>query len=175
MGIHGRSQPRLRPIHRVGLLLGTGMAAFALGLTWPRAEPAGSPPDPQSAPAVPVQTTVVEPQTVKVTQMGLGTVIAWKTATITPQVSGQVIGLPFKEGSLVQQGSVLVRIDPRPFQAALDQAEAKKSQDEANLEAAEKNLARDETLLAKGGFATQQTVDNERAQVDAYKAIDRGR
>jgi membrane fusion protein, multidrug efflux system len=174
MGVHGRSQPRLKPIHRVGLLLGTGMAAIALGLSWLRAEPAGSLPTSQSVPAIPVQTAVVEPQTVKVTQIGLGTVIAWKTATITPQVSGQVIGLPFKEGSLVQQESVLVRIDPRPFQAALDQAKAKKSQDEASLEAAEKNLARDETLLAKGGFATQQTVDNERAQVDAFKAMIEG-
>jgi multidrug efflux system membrane fusion protein len=68
----------------------------------------------------------------------------------------------------------LVRIDPRSFQAALDQAKAKRAQDEANLVALQKNLTRDETLLTKGGFATQQTVDNERAQVQASNAAIQG-
>jgi membrane fusion protein, multidrug efflux system len=54
--------------------------------------------------------------------------VAWNTATITPQVSGLVVELTFREGETVQKGDVLVRIDPRPFQAALDQAKAKKSQ-----------------------------------------------
>jgi membrane fusion protein, multidrug efflux system len=155
---------------QVGLVLGAAATATALALGWMQLEAAKPPPAPQPAPAIPVQTVVVEPQSVDLTRMGLGTVDAWNSATITPQVSGQLVELPFQEGNLVRQGEVLVRIDPRPFQAALDQAKAKSAQDQANLEAAEKNLSRDQTLLTKGGFATQQTVDNERAQVDADKA-----
>ena len=93
---------------------------------------------------------------------------------ITPQVSGRIVQLPFREGQDVKEGEVLVRIDPRPFQAVLDQAKAKKDQDVANLANTEKNLQRDQTLLTKGGFATQQTVDNETAQVQVLKATIEG-
>ena len=119
---------------------------------------------------VPVETLVVTPQTTNLTRIGLGTVQGWDTATITPEVSGEIIEMPFREGGTVKAGDVLVRIDPRPFQAALDQAKAREAQDQANLVATQKNLVRDQTLLAKGVFATQQTVDNEQAQVDALKA-----
>ncbi|MCK1351392.1 efflux RND transporter periplasmic adaptor subunit [Bradyrhizobium sp. CW7] len=123
---------------------------------------------PQTVPSV--QTMVIAPRPVELTQTGLGTVKAWKTAIITPQVSGRVMEVPFHEGRTVEAGDVLVRIDPRPFQAALDQANAKMVQDEATLVSLEKNLSRNETLLTGGGYATQQTVDNERAQVEAQKA-----
>ena len=93
---------------------------------------------------------------------------------ITPQVSGRIVQIPFREGHDVKEGEVLVRIDPRPFQAVLDQAKARKDQDVANLENTEKNLQRDRTLLTKGGFATQQTVDNETAQVQVLKATIEG-
>jgi membrane fusion protein, multidrug efflux system len=119
---------------------------------------------------VPVETLLISPQPAELTRIGLGTVQSWDTATITPQVSGEVIEMPFREGGTVGKGDVLVRIDPRPFQAALDQAKAREAQDQANLVATQKNLLRDQTLLTKGGYATQQTVDNEQAQVDALKA-----
>ncbi|KLK92248.1 hypothetical protein AA309_15635 [Microvirga vignae] len=144
---------------------------MVLGPLWLRTGAAKPMPAQQPAPAVPVQTASIKPQRVELTHTALGTVQAWNTATITPQVSGQAIELPFKEGSIVHAGDILVRIDPRPFQAALDQAKAKKAQDDANLAAAQKNLSRDQALLTKGGFATQQTVDNEQAQVEANKAI----
>jgi multidrug efflux system membrane fusion protein len=95
-------------------------------------------------------------------------------ANITPEVSGRIVEIPFREGRGVKEGDILIRIDPRPFQAALDQAKAKKSQDVANLANTEKNLQRDQTLLARGGFATQQTVDNESAQVQMLKAAIEG-
>jgi multidrug efflux system membrane fusion protein len=155
---------------RIGLLLGAVVAVAALALLWMNVDTAKPASVQRREAAIPVQTTVVAPQAVQITRTALGTVSAWNTATITPQVSGQIIDLPFKEGGLVHVGDVLVRIDPRPFQAALDQAKAKKAQDDANLAAAQKNLARDQALLTKGGFATQQTVDNEQAQVDADKA-----
>jgi len=145
-------------------------AVSALSLVWAHSSTAKPASTRRPASAIPVETVTVIPQTIDLTRTALGTVSAWNTATITPQVSGQIVDLPFQEGGLVHQGDILVRIDPRPFQAALDQAKAKKAQDEANLAAMQKNLARDQALLAKGGFATQQTVDNEQAQVDADKA-----
>jgi multidrug efflux system membrane fusion protein len=129
----------------------------------------------QQAPAaVPVQTTTVQLKSVEITRAGLGTVIPWQMANITPQVSGRIIEIPFREGRDVNEGDVLVRIDPRPFQAMLDQAKAKKDQDAANLANTEKNLQRDQTLVTHGGFATQQTVDNESAQVQMLKAMIEG-
>ena len=158
-------------LRRGWLLLLVAAAASALGLGWTRVDADRTPPAQQPMSTVPVETAVVEPQSIEITRTGLGTVVAWNTATITPQVSGEVIDLPFHEGETVQKGDVIVRIDPRPFQATLDQATSKKAQDEANLVAIQKNLSRDQTLLSKGGFAaTQQMVDNERAQVDALKS-----
>jgi multidrug efflux system membrane fusion protein len=156
---------------RIVLVLGVATAAIELCSIWPHAEPAKSSSAQHLAPAIPVEATVVNAQPVDLSLTALGTVQAWNTATVTPQVSGQVTELPFQEGSLVHAGDILVRIDPRPFQAALDQAQAKKAQDAANLAAAQKNLSRDQALLTKGGFATQQTVDNEQAQVEADKAM----
>jgi multidrug efflux system membrane fusion protein len=124
--------------------------------------------------AVPVQTATVQARSVDITRTGLGTVIPWQMVNITPQVSGRITEIPFREGRGVKEGDVLVRIDPRPFQAALDQAKAKKDQDAANLANTEKNLQRDQTLVARGGFATQQTVDNESAQVQMLKAAIEG-
>jgi multidrug efflux system membrane fusion protein len=129
----------------------------------------------QQAPAsVPVQTATVQARSVEIARAGLGTVTPWQMANITPQVSGRIVDIPFREGRGVKEGDILVRIDPRPFQAALDQAKAKKSQDAANLANTQKNLQRDQTLIAKGGFATQQTVDNESAQVQMLKAAIEG-
>ena len=128
----------------------------------------------QAQATVPVQTTTVQAKSIEITRTGLGTVTPWQMVNITPQVSGRIVQIPFREGRDVKEGEVLVRIDPRPFQAVLDQAKAKKDQDVANLANTEKNLQRDKTLLTKGGFATQQTVDNETAQVQVLKATIEG-
>jgi membrane fusion protein, multidrug efflux system len=129
----------------------------------------------QQAPAtVAVQTSVVKPKSIEITRSGLGTVTPWQMVNITPEVSGRIVEIPFREGRDVKQGDVMLRIDPRPFQAVLDQAKAKQDQDAANLANTQKNLQRDQTLVAKGGFATQQTVDNEAAQVQVLKATIEG-
>jgi membrane fusion protein, multidrug efflux system len=107
--------------------------AFALGafLMWSGSKKTVTA---QQAPAaVPVQTAVVQAKSLDITRTGLGTVTPWQMVNITPQVSGRIIAIPFREGREVKEGDVLVRIDPRPFQAVLDQAKAKKSQDAANL------------------------------------------
>lgn len=150
------------------------MAALAYGAYLKWNEPARQVAA-EAAPApVPVQTISVEPQSVEITRLGLGIVQAWQMVNITPQVSGRIAAIPFREGRMAKKGDVLVRLDLRPFQAALDQAKAKKAQDEANLANTKKNLSRDETLLTKGGFATQQTVDNERSQVQMLEAAVQG-
>jgi membrane fusion protein, multidrug efflux system len=150
-----------------GVILAIGGYGVIGGAQTPKKTPA--------APAsVAVQTMIVAPKSVQITRDGIGTVAAWQSVTISAEVSGRIIDLPFREGHAVRKGDVLARIDPRPLQAALDQAKAKKDQDEANLANTQSNLSRDQTLIAKGGFASQQTVDNEKAQVRVLQSAIEG-
>ena len=112
----------------------------------------GSPPCP---PAVPV-TAAVEKADFPVYLTGLGTVQGFNTVVVRTRVDGQINRIAFKEGQLVKEGDTLVEIDPRPYQAALDQAKAKKAQDEANLANANLDLQRFTKL---GEFATRQQTD----------------
>ena len=162
---HRKPRPRRTLLILIGLVLVIGAAYLAWSQVRAPATRTAARPTP-----VPVSTIVVAPAAIDVTRTGIGIVTAWNTAVINPQVSGQIVDVPFREGALVAKGDVLVRIDPRPFQAALDQAEAKLKQDQANLVSNQKNLVRDQSLLANGGFSTQQIVDNQVAQVDALKA-----
>jgi multidrug efflux system membrane fusion protein len=100
---------------------------------------------------------------------GLGTVAASNTIAIHSQVDGKLQSVNFVEGQEVHRGDTLAVIDPRTFQATLDQARAKKAQDEAQLVAAQKDLERFKALAAKS-FETQQNLDNQQAKVDQLKA-----
>ena len=103
---------------------------------------------------------------------GLGTVQGFNTVVVRTRVDGQIDKVAYKEGQLVTQGDLLVEIDPRPYQAALDQAKAKKAQDEANLANANLDLQRFTKL---GEFATRQQTDTQRstvAQLTAQLAAD---
>lgn len=84
-------------------------------------------------------------------------------------MDGKLLSVNFEQGQEVHQGDTLAVIDPRPFQAALDQARGKKAQDEAQLISAQKDLARFLNLNSKG-FETQQNVDQQQAKVDQLKA-----
>jgi multidrug efflux system membrane fusion protein len=98
---------------------------------------------------------------------GLGTVQGFNTVVVRTRVDGQIDKIAFQEGQTVNQGDLLVEIDPRPYQATLDQAKAKKDQDEANLANANLDLQRYTKL---GEFATKQQTDTQRSTVQQLTA-----
>src|SRR5580704_11965030 len=118
-----------------------------------------------AVPGVPVSIAVAAQQDVPIYLSGLGTTQATFTVGIHSQVDGKLQDVFFKEGQHVKKNEVLAKIDPRLFQAALDAAKAKKAQDEAQLTSFQKDLARFQTLGAKG-FETQQNLDLQQAKVD---------
>lgn len=117
-----------------------------------------------------VHVTNVERSNFPITLSGLGTVQAWNQVIVRSRVDGQVERIAFEEGQQVKEGDVLVELDMRPFQASLDQATAKISQDKANLESASKDLERTTDLSSKG-YATKQLFDQQTAAVSQLKAL----
>jgi membrane fusion protein, multidrug efflux system len=136
-----------------------------------------SPPPPSTASAapapVPAVTAQVRKQDVPITLTGVGTVNALNVATIRSQVTGYLQSADFKEGQFVKRGDVLARIDPRIYQARLEQAQAQLARDQALLANQKINLARNEPLLQKG-FATDQQVVSERAQIAQSESAVKG-
>ena len=114
---------------------------------------------------VPVTVALTTKQDLPIYLTGLGTVQASFTVGIRPQVDGKLEQVLFKEGEQVRKGAVLAKIDPRLYQASLEQAKARKAQDEAMLVSAQKDLVRSRTLVDKN-FQTQQVVDQQQAKVE---------
>lgn len=119
--------------------------------------------------AIPISATAAVRQDVPVYLTGLGTVQASFTVSLHTQVDGKLQDVLFTEGQRVKKGDLLAKIDPRLYQAALDQAKAKKAQDEAQLVGLQKDLVRFTTLGAKG-YDSQQNIDQQQAKVDTAKA-----
>lgn len=117
--------------------------------------------------AVRVGVATVEKQDFPVYLTGLGTVQAFNTVLVRSRVDGQIDKIAFTEGHLVKQGDLLAEIDPRPYQAVLDQAKAKKDQDEANLANTNLDLQR---FIKLGEFATRQQLDTQRSSVSQLTA-----
>jgi multidrug efflux system membrane fusion protein len=118
---------------------------------------------------VPVHVAIVASGDFPVYLKSLGTAHAWNTVTVRSRVDGQVEKIAFDEGQPVKAGDVLVQLDARPFQAALDQAAAKIVQDQANLASATADLERTSSLVGNG-YATKQLFDQQTANVAQIKA-----
>ncbi|MBV8900097.1 MAG: efflux RND transporter periplasmic adaptor subunit, partial [Verrucomicrobia bacterium] len=121
----------------------------------------------------PVVAGTVEKKDVPIYLNGIGTVQAYNTDVVHPQISGYLVSVKFREGQDVKKGDVLGVIDPRPYQAQLDQAVARKNADVAQLNNAKVLLDRD-TDLFKKGVLDHQTYDTQRFLVDQLDATVKG-
>src|SRR6201997_3835151 len=150
------------------LLVGGAASLRAYDLPRPaRGESASAPAAPASnasAPAVPVTAARVQQHDVPIVLEGLGTVTPINMATIRTQVQGTLESVDFIEGQDVKRGAVLAKIDPRVYEAQVDQAEAALARDKAALNNSKVNLGRTQPL-ADRGFATQQLLDTQTSQV----------
>jgi multidrug efflux system membrane fusion protein len=119
---------------------------------------------PAAPPAVPVVAGPVMSHEVPLYLRGVGTVIAYNTDVVRSQIQGQLTEITFTEGQTVKAGDLLAQIDPRPYQAQLDQVTANRARDQAQLANAIANLGRYTELQSKG-YATPQLSDTQKAQV----------
>src|SRR4051794_34598425 len=119
---------------------------------------------------IPVLVASAEAKDVPIFLDALGTVQAFNMVTVKPMVDGPLLSVNFTEGQNVRKGDLLAKIDPRTYQAALDQATAKKAQDEAQLANARLDLAR-YTKLAANNYTPGQQADTARAQVAQLEAL----
>ncbi len=116
--------------------------------------------------AVPVAVATAERKDVPVYLKGLGSVTASNTVSVKSRVDGQLAEINFKEGQHVKKGELLAVIDPRPFQVALDQAQAALYRDQAQLKDARLNYERFKSLLDDSGAMSRQQVDTQRATAE---------
>lgn len=155
----------VKPARRTPVVTLAFFAAIALG----GHVAAQSAVTPSRLPAVPVSVTNVTKQNVPIYLSGLGTVQALNTVTVRARVDGTLMKVPVTEGQIVKQNTLLAVIDPRPYQAVLDQAVAKKAQDEADLANAKHDMERYASLALRD-FASHQQVDTQRALVNHLTA-----
>ena len=118
---------------------------------------------------VPIVAGTVAQHDVPIYLTGVGTVIAYNTDVVRAQIQGQIISINFTEGQTVHAGDLLAQIDPRPYQALIDQYTGNLERDQAQLVNAEANLTR-YTTLGQKGWATPQLLETQQAQVGELKA-----
>ena len=124
---------------------------------------------PARAPAVPIVAGVVAQHDVPIYLSGVGTVIAYNTDVVRAQIQGQITNINFTEGQAVHAGDLLAQIDPRPYQALIEQYTGNLERDQAQLTNAEANLTRYNKLGVQG-WATPQLVETQNAQVGQLQA-----
>jgi multidrug efflux system membrane fusion protein len=146
-------------------LTGAAIVVLAVGIFVYARSDRAHPADASPVEPIPVIATTVQQHDVPIILTGLGTVTALNTATIHSQITGLLVSIDFTEGQSVKKGDLLAQIDPRTYQAQLDQAQATLEHDEAHLRNAQLNLQR-YTELAKTDAATQQQLDNQQAAVE---------
>ena len=143
---------------------GVAIAPLAVGIVVYARSDRDQAPEAAALQPVPVIATTVQQHDVPIMLTGLGTVTALNTATVRSQITGLLISVDFKEGQSVKKGDLLAQIDPRTYQAQLDQAEATLSHDQVHLQNGQLNLQRYSDLAKTNSIALQQ-VDNQRAAV----------
>ncbi len=165
--------PRSKQTRKAVIIVVGAMVAIALVIAlWPKSgqSPGGRRFGGRGGDAVvPVLTATAAAANVPIHVNAIGTTKAFKTAIITPQVSGMITHINFKEGEDVEKGALLAEIDRRTYQAAHNQALAKKVQDEALLANSRLDLER-YTRLSESNAATKQQADTQRALVQQYEA-----
>jgi membrane fusion protein, multidrug efflux system len=151
------------------------LAVVAIAVVWRLGLGTQAPPAAAQTPvpAIPVTAGAVVAEDVPILLHGIGTAQAYNMVAVKSRVDGQIVKLDFKEGQEVKAGDPLMQIDPRSYQAALEQAQAVKQKDEAQLTGAQLDLARFEKLLGTG-HQTRQSYDNQKALVAQLQAAIKG-
>jgi membrane fusion protein, multidrug efflux system len=134
-----------------------------------RAASVQQPKAPASMPTIPVVASVVTQHDVPIYLTGVGTVIAYNTDVVRAQIQGQIISINFTEGQKVRAGDLLAQIDPRPYQALVDQYVGNLERDQAQLANAQANQKR-YNQLGNQGWATPQLMETQNAQVGQLQA-----
>jgi membrane fusion protein, multidrug efflux system len=160
---------------RPRVALAAAIVLIIIVVLWSRSHHGAQAADDKNAatPAVPVDAATVARSDVPGYLEGLGTVQAFYTVKVTARVDGQLDTVAFTEGETLKKGQLLAQIDPRPFQAALDQALAQRAKDEAQLTNAKLDMDR-YMQLAPENLASKQTVDTQRAAVSQGAATLKG-
>jgi membrane fusion protein, multidrug efflux system len=160
------------------VVVGAAAIACIAGLmTWQaRNASSAPPPQPAAPPPVPVVATKVQVSNVPIFMTGIGTVEPYNVVDVHTQVTGTIEKIGFVEGQTVHPGSLIAQVDPRPFQATLQQDEAKLASDQAHLANAQANLGRFVPLLKEGFSTPQQVADQEAgvAELQASIVADKG-
>jgi multidrug efflux system membrane fusion protein len=151
------------------VLLAAVLAAGGLYFAHNQALEKASATTPAEPPPVPIVAGTVAEHDVPIYLTGVGTVIAYNTDIVRAQIQGQIISINFTEGQTVHTGDLLAQIDPRPYQALIDQYTGNLQRDQAQLQNAQVNLTRYTTLGDKG-WATPQLVETQQAQVGELQA-----
>jgi len=146
-----KDAPRWLQISAAAILI---VGGFAFYLHWRAAEETNS--GKAGIPSILISTATAVSGDVSVYVKALGTVTPLNTVSVTARVAGQIAKVEYQEGQLVHVGDPLVDIDPAPFQAAVTQAEGQLARDQAQLDLAKINLARDTDLLNKGVISKQE-------------------
>jgi membrane fusion protein, multidrug efflux system len=157
-------------MNRASIAIGVVVIAAALG--WAAYSYTGGGHAAPSAPAhppVPVTPGTAETRDMPVYVRGIGSVQAFNTVTVKSRVDGQIVKVDFTEGQEVKVGDPLFEIDPRPFQAALAQANAAKEKDQAQLTSAQADLQRYAQLVGPG-YQTRQSFDQQKGLVGQLQA-----
>jgi multidrug efflux system membrane fusion protein len=179
-GLAGQVEGRFRRLNRRKAIIAGAAAVAVIAVAWVLIAGSGS--KNKGRPTPVVVTQPVKVKDVTAVEHAVGTVVANATVQVTAQVTGQLAKAAFQEGQFVKKGDLLFVIDPRPFQAALDQARATLAKDEAQRISAVATQKRYDALFAQNAISSQQhdtatataksaiaTVEADRAQVETAR------